>query len=206
MELLTLVSLLLVTAVFLVKSQQRTRIHFLASYLSKYRVEGLMADLMQGYLRALGESDEQRQAAVFGLLDEKANVLCVQLNAFVLAFSAVDEALARVSRLPVALPFAAQWKATTFDLRKLLSVHAHGITEAANSAAGDPKQKAFVMMAELMLLQHTCHWFCRSKLVASARLLAGHKTPYQQVLTCVAPSTRRAYGAVVGQTVLGAGA
>lgn len=206
MELLTLLSLLLVAAVVSVKAQQRTRIHFLASFLGKYRVESLMADLMQGYLRALGEPDEHRQAAVFGLLDAKAHALCVQLNAFVLEFAAVDESLARVSRLPVAVPFAAQWKQTTFDLRKLLGVHAHGITEAANSSAEDTKRKAFLMMAELMLFQHSCHWFCRSKLVASARLLAGHKTPYGQVLACVAPPTRQAYVAVVGLTVVGVGA
>jgi hypothetical protein len=25
------------------------------------------------------------------------------------------------------------------------------------------KRRAFTMTAELMLMQHTCHWFCRSR-------------------------------------------
>ena len=32
------------------------------------------------------------------------------------------------------------------------------------------------MSAELFLMQHTCHWYCRSRAVASARMLARHKT------------------------------
>lgn len=53
-------------------------------------------------------------------------------------------------------------------------------------------------MAELLLMQHSCHWFCRSKLVASARLLARHKTPYPKVLASVAPQSRQAYCKLVG--------
>ena len=60
------------------------------------------------------------------------------------------------------------------------------------------KDKAFIVMAELFLMQHTCHWFCRSRMVASARLMAQHKSPYAQVLRSVAPATREAYRAVVG--------
>jgi hypothetical protein len=47
------------------------------------------------------------------------------------------------------------------------------------------------------LMQHTCHWFCRSKAVASARLLARHKTPYAKVLESVAPATRARYQALI---------
>jgi len=50
----------------------------------------------------------------------------------------------------------------------------------------------------LFLMQHTCHWFCRSKTVASARLLARHKTSYAQVLAAVAPQTREAYIRLIG--------
>ena len=39
-------------------------------------------------------------------------------------------------------------------------------------------------------MQHTCHWFCNSKTVASARLLARHQTTYEQVLASVTPETR----------------
>lgn len=31
------------------------------------------------------------------------------------------------------------------------------------------------------MMQHTCHWYCRSKSVASARMLASHRTSYEQL-------------------------
>jgi len=172
----------------------------LASYLGKYRIEKLMENLIQGYLRALGESDVQRQTSIWGMLEATEVELCEQFNAFVLAFAKVDEAQARVSKLAFALPFATQWlPAYSFDMRKLLGVHAHAMTRAAsNTEQQAPKGKAFTLMAELLLMQHSCHWFCRSRIVASARLLARHKTRYAQVLMSVAPATRQAYGALVG--------
>ena len=45
-------------------------------------------------------------------------------------------------------------------------------------------------------MQHSCHWFCKSKAVASARLVLRHKTSHEQVLAAVAPDTRRAYVAL----------
>jgi len=84
-------------------------------------------------------------------------------------------------------------------LRKVFSVHAKALEQAAqNHQQRTPKDKAFTLMAELMLLQHSCHWFCRSKTVASTRLLMRHQTHYAQVLDAVAPSTRKAYVALVG--------
>ena len=46
-------------------------------------------------------------------------------------------------------------------------------------------------------MQHSCHWFCRSRAVASARMLARHKTSYAHLLACVAPQTRAAYQALI---------
>lgn len=40
-------------------------------------------------------------------------------------------------------------------------------------------------------MQHTCHWYCRSKTVASARMLARHKTAYVQLLASVDPRPAR---------------
>ena len=54
------------------------------------------------------------------------------------------------------------------------------------------------MSAELFLMQHTCHWYCRSKAVAAARLMARHKISYTLVLDSVSPDTRAAYRDVVG--------
>ncbi|MDB5878990.1 MAG: hypothetical protein JWQ41_2404, partial [Variovorax sp.] len=51
---------------------------------------------------------------------------------------------------------------------------------------------------ELFLMQHTCHWFCRSKTVASARMMARHQTSYALLLDSVSPTTRAAYQTLVG--------
>ncbi len=179
---------------------QRVRIALLGTHLGRYRIEKLMEDLIQGYLRALGESDSQRRAAIWSMLSTAETELIEQFNAFVLEFSNVTEPQARVSRLAIALPYATNWLPSyTFDMRKALSIHAHAIAQAASNRLGqEPKGKAFTLMAELFLMQHSCHWFCRSKMVASARLVARHKSPYAQVLDSVAPQTRQAYCALVG--------
>ena len=179
---------------------QRVRIQLLGVHLNRYRIEKLMEDLTQGYLRALGEADPQRQTAIWHMLGHAETDLVEQFNAFVLEFSNVTAQQARVSRLPIALPYAANWLPdATFDMRKALSIHAHAIAQAAAHRSGQSaKDKAFTLMAELFLMQHTCHWFCRSKLVASARLVARHQTPYARVLASVAPPTRQAYCALVG--------
>ncbi|MGD6322490.1 hypothetical protein VW363_22615, partial [Xanthomonas citri pv. citri] len=59
------------------------------------------------------------------------------------------------------------------------------------------RDKAFTLTAELLLMQHTCHWFCKSKAVASARMAARHRTPHAQLVESVSPETRRAYRALV---------
>ena len=186
--------------------EQKERIALLGSYLGKFQIEKLMQEVLDGYQRALGESDVDRQAQVWRYLEPQEQTLCAQFNKFVLAFAEVYEARARVSRLPLALPFVSlAVPASTFDLRKLMGVHGRGICQAvANSQGLEPKRKAFTVMAELLLMQHSCHWFCRSKLVASARMMARHKTAYPQLVDAVAPETRLAYQAVVGQSASGA--
>ena len=114
--------------------------------------------------------------------------------------SRVGESDARVSTSAFTLPDAARLlPAATFDLRKLLLIHAQGITNAAtNSLNRSDKSKAYTLSAELLLMQHSCHWFCKSRAVASARMMVRHKTSFEQVLASVAPDTRRAYGALTG--------
>jgi len=180
--------------------EQAQRIALLGSYLGQFQIEKLMQDVLGGYQRALGETDSERQAQVWRHLETTEQTLSEQFKRFVLEFAKVPEPQARLSRLPLALPFVAQYvPASTLDLRKLLSVHAHGISQAAqNNPAQPAKSKAFTLSAELMLMQHSCHWFCRSKMVASARLVARHQTTYAQVLAAVAPSTRKAYLQLTG--------
>jgi hypothetical protein len=192
-------SALVLGVLVLIKREQRQRIGLLGSHLSRYDIEKLMEGLTDGYLRALGEADAERQAQVWSFLDAQEVKLREQFQTFAQEFAREDGALTRVSKLPIALPFAnALLPAATFDLRKAFTIHAQGIADAVdNRAQQSQKAKAFTLSAELFLMQHTCHWFCRSKAVASARLLARHKTPYAKVLESVAPATRARYQALI---------
>ena len=200
MDIFMLAMLVAIAAHMLKSKYQRGRIALLGSHLGKYQIEKLMETLNEGYMRALGEADAQRREQIFNLLGSTEASLCDQLNRFSADFSKVDEAEARVSKLPLAIPYADKlFPGTTFDLRKALAIHAQGITQAArNGANRSPKAKAFTVSAELFLLQHTCHWFCKSKTVASARMLGRQKTSYEQVVNAVAPETRKAYCALAG--------
>src|SRR5690606_38712001 len=125
--------------------------------------------------------------------------LSEQFQRFAADFARVDAADARVNRFALALPGLDRlFPGATFDLRRAFAIHARGIAEAAaNDMRRTPKSKAYTLSAELFLMQHTCHWFCRSKAVASARMLARHKTAYAQLVDGVGPATRRDYGALV---------
>jgi hypothetical protein len=83
-------------------------------------------------------------------------------------------------------------------MRRMLTVHAQGIERTvANRQGLAPKARAFRMMGEMFLMQHSCHWFCKSKTIASARMLTQHQTRHEQALDAVSPETREAYLDVV---------
>lgn len=177
---------------------QARRIAFLALHLGAYSVERLMEQIMQGYMRALGETDAERQAQVWQVLNGPESALVDEMRRFASAFAQVDAAAVRVSTLPLALPWADRLlPRATFDLRQALTMHAQGIERAAQSSQ-PARDRAYTLMAELLLLQHTCHWYCRSRSVASARLLARHRTTHDQVLAAVTPQTRAAYRDLTG--------
>ena len=194
-------AMLIAFGVHTLKSRdQRRRIALLGSVLGKYQIEKLMESLTEGYLRALGEDDPERRTQIWNLLATTETQLCEQFNRFTAEFSTLDAAQNRVSKLPLALPHADQlFPKATFDLRKALLIHGKGIENAAsNPRMLSPRDRAYTMSAELFLMQHTCHWFCRSRTVATARALAQHQTPYAQLVASVAPETRTAYLALTG--------
>ena len=198
MEIFTLIMLMAV-AIHIIKSKdQRRRIVLLGSYLGRYQIEKMMETLTQGYARALGEPDADRQTQILDLLSATEQALSEQFNRFSADFSAVDALEARVSKIGFAIPYADRlFPATTFDLREALDIHAQGIRQAATQSFGQTaKGRAFNISAEFFLMQHTCHWFCRSKTVASGRMLARHKTSYAQLVGAVSADTRRAYVAL----------
>ena len=200
METFILPMLIAIGAYTLKSRDQNRRIALLGSHLGKHRIEKLMESLTQGYLRALGEDDPDRRTQIWNLMTAAEMALCEQFSRFVVEFSRVDQADARVSKLALSIPYGDKlFPSATFDLRKALSIHAQGITNASqNSLDLSPSNRAFTLSAELFLMQHTCHWFCRSKSVASARMLARHKTSYAQLLESVAPDTRQAYSRLIG--------
>ena len=161
-----------------------------------------MENLTEGYLRWLGEDDATRREQVWSLLVNTEQSLAAQFNRFAADFARdVAAPQAQVSKLPFAIPFAQPLLpgSRLFDARKAFAIHARGIEASAQNAQQlGPKAKAYMMTAELYLMQHTCHWFCRSRAVASARLLARHKTSYAQVLDSVSAQTRRVYLALTG--------
>ncbi|MDP2771626.1 MAG: hypothetical protein Q8O81_17555 [Giesbergeria sp.] len=200
MDILFLATLIATGFFMLNAKQQRQRVALLASYLGNYQIEKLMENLTEGYLRALGESDAERREQVWNLLRTTELQLSEQFTRFTADFTRVDPLQARISTLPLALPFADRWlPRASFDMRQALAIHAQGIERAVRNESGlSLRDKAYTLSAELFLMQHTCHWFCKSRAIASARLMARHKTPHAQVLASVTPATRAAYIALLG--------
>ncbi len=186
---------------YLIKSRyQRHRIALLARELGQYRIEALMEQLTEGYQRALAETEDGRRLQIWQLLEPTESSLAQQFARFAQSFGQLDADEVRVSTLPIGLPYADRFvPGATFDLRLAFAIHAQGFsTVVANAAGRTPQRRAFVLMAEMLLMQHTCHWYCRSKTIASARLLARHHTAYEQVVASVDPTTRAAYRKLVG--------
>lgn len=200
MDLLLVLALASIGVFLLNARQQRRRIALLGQRLRPYQIERLMETLIQGYLRAMGETDAERRTQVLRMLEGNEAQLCEQFERLAADFRHVPAQQARVSLLPVGLPFALQlFPGASFDMREALAIHARGIARSArNDAALAPRDKAFTMTAELLLMQHSCHWFCKSRAVASARMLARHQTPHAQLVASVGPQTRSAYLALTG--------
>jgi len=174
---------------------QAQRIALLSSELGKFQIEKLMETTADGYLRALGEADADRRAQIWNMLGEAESNLCRQVQAFAKAFAHCDAHATRMSTLPIALPFATRlFPFATADMRALVQIHANGIDAVAQNDAGLPqKERAYMLTAELLLFQHSCHWYCRSKATASARMMARHQTPHAQLMGSVNAATRAAY-------------
>ena len=198
---------LLVAASFAVhwfnNQSRRARTALLASQLQPFQIERLMQQLTEAYMRALGEADPERQQQVLQLQQESEQQLARQFQDLARAFAQLSPPQARTLKL--ALPGIEKvLPQSTFDTRRVLQIHADGIERVVRNDAGrSPRDRAFTLMAEMFLMQHSCHWFCRSKTIASARMLAQHKTRYEQALQAVSPETRQAYLAAINGPALG---
>lgn len=185
------------------QQDRRKRTALLASQLQPFQIERLMQQLTESYMRALGEADAERQSLVLLLQQDAEQQLVRQFQELARAFAQLPAPQARTLKLALpgidkVLPQA------TFDARRVLQIHADGLERVVRNEAGLPlRDRAFTLMAEMFLMQHSCHWFCRSKTIASARMLAQHKTHYEQALAAVCPETREAYLAAVRGPALG---
>jgi hypothetical protein len=199
MDLLVVMLPLLVSLYLLNRQQQQLRIHRLATLLQPLGLEKLMEQLSTGYLRALGESDPVRNEPIWNLLAESEQRFGDQLQRLTEKALQLSPEKARFSLWPMWAGLAARWlPVATFDMRELLNIHARGVAEVLHNPQGlERRAQAFMMSAEMLLFQHSCHMYCRSLGVASARLLVRHQTSHAQALGAASPSTQRAYRALL---------
>jgi hypothetical protein len=197
MEFLSLLFLLATGIHWLNTQGQRQRTALLAEQLRPYQIEKHMEQLTSAYMRALGESDAERQQQIIQLQEQAEQQLAHEFHSLVREFAKLSAPPTRGFKL--AIPYIDQVSPKfTFDMRRLLEVHAQGIERTVSNLHGlSAKDRSFQMMGEMFLMQHSCHWFCKSKSIASARMLAQHQTRYEQALDAVAPETRQAYWNVV---------
>ena len=192
MDFLLLLPLTLVALWITRARQQQRRIAILARYLHGHDIEKHIETLSQGYSRALGESDPARSDQVWHVLRGTEELLCRQVGKLAEDFAGVEPTATRVSKFPIWLPLSPAFD-RSFDMREALRLHARGICRAIEEQDASPKDRAYAILAETLLMQHTCHWYCRSKSVASARMLASHRTSHEQLVAGVLPQTRQAY-------------
>lgn len=197
MEFISLLFILAMGIHWLNLQGQRKRTALLAEQLRPFQIEKNMAQLTGSYMRALGESDPERQLHILQLQGDAEQQLASEFQNLAREFAKLPAPVTRGFKL--ALPYIDQLSPrTTFDMRRLLEVHAQGIERTVRNPQGlAPKERSFRMMGEMFLMQHSCHWFCRAKTIASARMVAQHQTRYEQALDAVSPETRQAYLAVV---------
>ncbi|MFT3718084.1 hypothetical protein [Pseudorhodoferax sp.] len=199
-EALLVLALLAVAAQVQKKREQQQRVQLLGRCLQPYQIEQQMETLIDGYLRWLGEAEAGRAAQIRGMLASTEQALAAQFERFAADVAKIAAPQAQVSKLPLWMPWAQQLlpRRRLFDVREAFAIHARGIAEVAANARGlSGKAQARQMMAELLLMQHTCHWFCRSRAVADARLVLRHQTSWQQALDAASPATARDYRALL---------
>lgn len=185
---------------------ERERVMQLAQLLQPYEIEKLMQTLSEGYARALGEDDAQRRLAIWHLLEPAERKLAEQLGQLARDFARLPAEPTRIIALP--LPWLMAYPLRLWpqglarhsvDMRELLQLHARGLLRAAQAEGPSPSSRAYTVLAEMLLMQHSCHWFCKSFAIAGARLLARHGNSHQKVLESVTSATRTDYLALTGR-------
>lgn len=177
------------------RHDQARRIAFLSQQLEGLQLERHMQTLTQGYLRVLGEDDAERRSQGWAGYCGIETAAASQLETLARRVSGAPTELTRIGKWLLHVPYVERINAAaTRDFRALLSLHAEGLRAVVDNTAGlGPKQRAYRLSAELLLFQHSCHWFCKSRALADARLAAAHHVTHAKVLESVSEVTRRAY-------------
>lgn len=174
---------------------QRTHIALLGRHLAGFQLERHMETLTQGYTRAIHEKAETRQIQVLETFAQTERTVAAQVQSLADAMQKESAQAASIGSLPFCVPYAELFLPNlTRDFRELLRIHAIGLRHVVdNEDSLDIKNRAYHLSAELYLLQHSCHWFCKSRGVADTRLALRHQVTHQKVLESVSATTRSAY-------------
>lgn len=174
---------------------QRSRIALLGRHLGSLQLERHMETLTQGYARAIREQSENRQLQVLETFAQTERAMAAQVRSLADAMQKESPQAASVCALSFCIPYIERFlPAVTRDFRELLHIHAAGLRHVVdNEEHWDAKERAYHLAAELYLLQHSCHWFCKSRAVADARLMLRHQVNHRKVLDSVSAVTRSAY-------------
>lgn len=174
---------------------QRAHIALLGRHLANFQLERHMETLTQGYTRAIHEETETRQLQVLETFAQTERAVAAQIQSLANAMQKENAQACSMGTLSFYVPYAELlFPAKMRDFRKLLDIHASGLRHVVdNENRWDLKTRAYHLSAELYLLQHSCHWFCKSRAVANARLVVRHQVHHQKVLDSVSDVTRSAY-------------
>jgi len=174
---------------------QRGRIALLGEHLSALQLERHMETLTEGYARAISADTESRQLQVLETFAQTEQAVAAQMQTLAASMQKESAQATGMGVLRACVPHIERFlPALTRDFRHLLKIHAAGLRHVADNAQNwPPKDRAFHLSAELYLFQHSCHWYCKSRGVADARLMLRHKVDHQKVLDSVSELTRSAY-------------
>jgi len=174
---------------------QRSHIALLASYLSELSLERHMETLTQGYSRAIHEDSESRQLQVFETYHQTEQAVASQVRRLADSMQRENRQATSMCASKMCVPYVERFlPALTRNFVDLLQIHADGLKYVVDNEEGlSLKDRAFHLSAELFLFQHSCHWYCKSRTVADARLLLRHQVDHRKVLESVSSKTRNAY-------------
>jgi hypothetical protein len=189
--------LLIIVAAWWVLCQRYQRMHIalLGRHLSGLQLERHMETLTQGYTRAIHETDEARQIQVLETFAQTERAVAAQVQSLADAMQKESAQATSMGAISFCVPYAEHFlPVLTRDFRSLLRLHAAGLRHVVdNEGQWDAKDRAYQLSAELYLFQHSCHWYCKSRNVADARLMLRHQVKHQKVLESVSAATRSAY-------------